>query len=284
MKNLKIGWLKNKWIWILAATLLLISAVVFIYPRADVQGTDLPQFDFDRISGANNPTTDWDILQEALEVLGQRSLQNKDGWLHFHYEGYNPSDGLDHPFYPKDGHYITDMWQDVNEAGAIERILGIRTDTEGNELQVIACGDGICGNLSMLRLGNDYPGSAIGDFTPTVRPPSTVGISAEINALENPSVMGWVAGEGDSQTLYITRTYSPGEAGEWIDPLVGSRIVVGFNISSGESAYFKDSILGGDGSYELLLEDKLVKFEIQQTNPSIEERYAQVMKELKQGN
>lgn len=79
MKTMEFGWFKNKWIWITAVTLLIISEVVFIYSRVDVQGTDLPQFDFDRIGGADNPTTDWDILQEALEILGQRSLQNKDG-------------------------------------------------------------------------------------------------------------------------------------------------------------------------------------------------------------
>ena len=179
------------------------------------------------------------------------------------------------------------MWRDVNEGALLKGFLAIRTDTEGNELQVIACGDGICGKLSMLRLvklGNDYPGSAVGDFTPAGRPPSTVGILAEISALENTPLMGWGEGEGDSQPLYITRTYSPGEVGEEIDPLVGSRIVVGFNIRSGVSAYYKVSILNEDGSYELLLEDQLMKFETQKTNSSIEERYAQVMEELKEGN
>ena len=274
---------KKKWILIAVATFSVIIVLALIFPMKNVEGTDIPQYDFDQLGTSENPTTDWKTLREALEALGQRSLQNKGGWLHFRYCGYNPSDGLDHPFYSKDGYYSTEMWYYVNEARETERTLGIRMDMEGNELQVIACGDGICGNLSMLRLGDEYPGTAIGDFSPSVRPASTSGIIAEIDALENPSIIGWVEGAGDSQTLYITRTYSPGEAGEDIDPIVGSQIIIGFDISSGETAYYKDSILGEDGSYELILEDRLISFNIEKDVSAVENRYAQVIRELLEG-
>jgi hypothetical protein len=235
-------------------------------------------FDFGQLGSFDNPTTDSEKLIEALEVLGQKSIQNRNGWLHFQYKDYNPSSDRNHPFYSNDGYSYTDMWYDVNETGTIERVLGIKTDLGGNELQVFACGEGICGNLSMIRMGDDYPGPAIGEFSPAVRPSSTKGIINEIISGQDHISKGWVENGEYSQILYIAQYFtSPEREGS-------TQIVLGFEIVSGELAYYGNFLQDSDESLQVILEQRLVVFENLGKESSIEAIYADIMAEIKEGD
>ena len=267
----------------LAAVLLLLFGVGLTPAEAFLPSTDIAEYDFDRLGSVDAPTTDGEELERALTVLGQKSLNHKGGWLHFRYSAYNPPDGVDHPLHSKDGHYFTDMWYDVNESGVIERLLGIRSDTHGNELQVIACGDGLCGNLSILQMGEDYNGPAIGDFAPNSRPSATAGILADIGNTQSANVSGWMEGEGDNQTLYIAISSNQGKDKDLENPLVNSRVVQGFNTSTGELAHLKTSLQTRDGIYEVHLQEDLVTFEVLEEDAAVEERYLQVISELQKG-
>ena len=284
MKNHKFNIFTKRFLIIFSAILVLFFGIALrSYTNAHFQEISEIKYDFTQLGSQDNPTTDWKTLELALEAVGQRSLENKDGWLHFRSKGYNPPDEVDHPFYAKDGHYFTDMWYYVNAAGAVERIFGVRTDTEGNDLQVIACGEGICGNLSKLQLGDDYHSPAIEDFSPSIRPPTTEGLINEINVMKAPIVAGWIENEGESETLYIERSTFHDETYDDNDPVVGSKIIYGFDTKAGEFAYFSTYILNEDGSYELMLEDYLILFEVQNINPAVSDRYTQVISALTEG-
>jgi hypothetical protein len=267
---------------IIIAIAAIATGIAFInLASAENRAVDPQQFDFNQLGSPDAPTTNWETLQAALEVLGQRSTENKGGWLHFRYENYNPDSDGEHPFYAEDGHSFTDMWYDVSETGTIERTLGIKTDSNGVELQVTACGDGICGNLSILRLAEDYPTPAIGDFTPTVRSSSTKGLIAEVNASgEDATLKGWVEGEGDSQILYISRDLSPKTASGEVNPDTVTHIIVGFSTQSGEPAYYRNAMTGEDGTANVLMEQRLVLFDVLENDLSTEKRYGEVMEEL----
>ena len=193
----------------------------------------------------------------------------------------SPNDLTD-PLFSNDGYHAKEYWYYVNNAGILEKYLLTTTDTRGKILQQIACGNGVCGNASLIGLDefNDMP--LANGFTPIpFKFNSAASLLGEINSADT-EVAGWVENDRQGQILYIWAYHSNlnNPTIQSLSPeFEGTEVVLGIYADSGALAYYKVSN-NVDGQFVLESEDTTTAFELAEENSMANAQIMNVTKAL----
>jgi hypothetical protein len=203
-----------------------------------------PEIDLSMIGTKTEPTTNAELLRSVIQQIDQIQIKYGPGWIHWVISAYlSPNDPTD-PLFSSDGYHTKEYWYYVNNAGILEKYLLTTTDTRGKVLQQIACGDGVCGNASLIGLYefNDMP--LANAFTPIpFKFNSAASLLAEINSADT-EVVGWVENDNKGQILYISAYHSNlnNPTIQSLSPeFEGTEVVLGIYADSGALAYYKVS-------------------------------------------
>lgn len=264
-------------------TLVLLTAFTLFKPI--LWTTENPNINLAGIGTKDNPTTDPEKLTPIIEQIDQIQIKYGPGWIHWVMSAYQkPKDSSD-PLFPIDGHYTIESWYFVNSAGVAEKSLISTSDTDGKILQQIGCGDGVCGNVSLIGLAEFDDIRLVNSFNPVpFKHNSASALLREINMADT-EVMGWVESDENGLILYISTFHSNlnNQTIQSLSPAFeGTEVVLGVYVISGELVYYKVSskidgklILESEfetTSLELVKENSLVDNQILKITNTLIER------------
>lgn len=203
-----------------------------------------PEINLSKIGTKTEPTTDAELLRSVIQQIDQIQIKYGPGWVHWVMSAYlNPNDPTD-PLFSNDGYHAKEYWYYVNNAGILEKYLLTTIDTKGKILQQIACGNGVCGNASLIGL-DEFNGMPLANgFTPIpFKFNSAASLLGEINSADT-EVAGWVENDSQGQILYISAYHSNlnNPTIQSLSPeFEGTEVVLGIYADSGALAYYKVS-------------------------------------------
>jgi hypothetical protein len=192
-------------------------------------------------------------------------------------------DEVGSPYFAKDGVDIIDTWDFINADGLLEKRLLLQTDREGNELQVVAYGEGISGNLSAIR-NNDRTASTLDEFKP-VRFQWGTGIVGMLNEMNNPQytdIYGWVEKTSAGQVLFLSGVMPAQTHPVYNTSLESYILTVGLFLDNGESAHLsiKNELTPGEFTVTQSEDNKV--YEVLESAQHIESQHANVLEALRQ--
>lgn len=241
-----------------------------------------PEIDLSAIGIKTAPTTDPEILRQVIEQINQIQPQYGPGWVHWTMSSYQlPPDQPD-PLFSKDGYHTKEFWYYVNRAGVYEKSLVTTRDSAGNILQESACGDSVCGNISLIGLEEFKDQRLANPFSPIpFKLNSASSLLMEI-AVANAEVKGWVESSEEGDILYIS-AYHGNQNNELIQNLTpefeGTQVVLGVYVTSGELAFYSTSKKIG-GQFSLHTRDTTILLELVKDNSIVEARIAEITQAL----
>ena len=170
----------------------------------------------------------------------------------------------------------------MNSAGVLEKYLLTTADSQGKVLQQVVCGDGICGNVSLIGPEEFNHIRLANPFTPL--PFTLNSASALLREMEmaDTEVAGWVESGEKGDVLYVS-AYHGNQNNALIRDLTpefeGTQVTLGIYDTSGQLAYYGMSI-NRDGQWLLQTEEVTTLFEEVEEALAAEARIAEIIPAL----
>jgi hypothetical protein len=219
------------------------------------------------------PTTDLNALQGALTALGELNRDAYHVWWHHQYETFTaqPSDG---PLHAEDGRELLELWQHISGEGKVDALLRITTDQAGLELQVTACGEGMCATPTNSLVGAEHEPQA---YSPDGRPNPAHDLLARLKNPGRIRYFGWVEQVEGQELFFLASEMRHAPQTEGSPPVPAE--VWGIDVRTGQQAYWARYELNPQGPPELVHEHRLVLFETRGSAPEVEARVRDVVGE-----
>jgi hypothetical protein len=271
-------------LWIVLAILFAVLSLAMVEFNLNPLLQAQEVYDFSKLGTRENPTRDLEEITNALMFIKENRVKTYTNvWVHNQWINTKIPDEVGSPYFAKDGVDIINTWDFINADGLLEKRLLIQTDREGNELQVVAYGEGISGNLSAIR-NNDRTASTLDEFVP-VRFQWGTGIVGMLNEMKNPQytdIYGWVEETSAGQVLFLSGVMPAQTHPIYNTSLESYILTVGLFLDNGESAHLsiKNALTPAEFTVTQSEDNKV--YEVLESAQLIESQHANVLEALRQ--